>query len=211
VTLIVSDIITFILIGVYLVFLKQGRPQNILLFYLSYSVLTDYFINPLIKFTNNEYALGLRMFTIFEFCIVSYYFICVMRTKKNTLFIISWNFLFILISILDYFLDSNSLFDSLPTALSAISLILFSVIFFFLQLKNVHTGFIYAKPEFWEIVGIIIYFSGTLFLFVSSQKNFSNPQFKTLFNIFLTSFSILRNIFWCTAIFVRRNSKSTLS
>jgi hypothetical protein len=99
-------------------------------------------------------------------------------------------------------LNKTLSFDSIPTAISAVIFIIHSIVFFYIQIRQNNSSFLYDLPEFWNTVGILLYFSGTLFLFIFSQKYFDNSDFKILFNSFLSFFSVIRSILWSIAVLV---------
>lgn len=168
--------------------------------YLTYSLLTDYLINPLIKHSLHDYSLGLRIFTIVEFCAISYYFSKIINLQHSKSIFIGTITLFLILSIQDFISNKNFVFDSIPTAISAVILIVYSIVFFYAQLRQNNSSFLYDLPEFWSTVGVLIYFSGTLFLFIFSQKYFDNSDFKILFNSFLSFFSVVRSVLWSISI-----------
>lgn len=200
VSILLSDLFSLILIGIYLVKKKHGKSQFLLTIYLFYSLLTDYIINPIIKHLFHDYSIGLRIYTILEFFIFSIYFLTIIG-KSHRLLILFLTSIFFILSILD-FSNNNYQFDSIPTGTSSIILISLSVIFFYKQLKELNSLFLYSTADFWNVVGILMYFSGTLFLFIYSQNNFENLEFKILFNSFLTVFSIIRNVLWLVGLLI---------
>ncbi len=202
-SVILSDIITIVVIGFFFSSSKREKTLLPLIFYLIISVLSDYVFNPIIKHYSNNYSIGLRLFTIIEFSFISFFYSEVFG-KKSKKIINSIIVLFGASSLIDFYYSRNSLFDSVPTGISALIFVSYSIVFFYQQLKHNTTILIYQLFEFWAIIGVFIYFSGNFFLFIFSQKNFSDPLFKNLFYAFLTTFSILRNLFWLTAIVVSK-------
>jgi hypothetical protein len=198
-----SDIITLVVVGFY--FSSSKREKNLLplFLYLIIGVLSDYIFNPIIKHYSNNYSIGLRIFTFIEFLCIStfYYRVFGEKSKKLLALIVA---AFGVFSIIDFYFSRNSLFDSVPTGISSLVFVSYSIIFFYYQLKYNNSTLIYRLFEFWAIVGVFIYFSGNFFLFIFSQKNFSDPLFKNLFYAFMSIFSIMRNLFWLTAIIVSK-------
>jgi len=203
VSVILSDIITLVVIGFYFSSSKRDKTLLPLILYLIISILSDYVFNPIIKHYSNNYSIGLRLFTIIEFSFISFFYSRVFGLKSKKI-ITPAIILFAGFSLIDFYYSRNSLFDSVPTGISALIFVIYSIVFFYHQLKYNTTKLIYHLFEFWAIVGVFIYFSGNFFLFIFSQKNFSDPMFKNLFYTFLTTFSIMRNLFWLTAIVVSK-------
>ena len=111
--------------------------------------------------------------------------------------------LFLTYSILDFFSASEESFDSVPTAISAILIIGFCIIYLFEKLKNPDTLFLYRTPDFWIVVGLIIYFSGTFFVYIFSRNYFNNPEFERVFIIINTAFTTFRNLIFAAAILIK--------
>lgn len=207
-SIILADVFSIFVIGFYFVTKKRSKTQFILILYLLYSLFTDYLINPIIKLSFHEYTLGLRLFTTLEFFAITYYFSKIIRLEHSRIIFIVLNALFLILSVQDFFINRDFVFDSIPTALSAVILTINSIIFFYTQIKQNNSLFLYDLPEFWNVVGILLYSSGTLFLFLFSQKYFNNTDFKILFNTFLSFFSIIRSILWATAIYTNQKHKA---
>jgi hypothetical protein len=96
-------------------------------------------------------------------------------------------------------------FDSLPASIEAILIVAYSIFYLFDQMNKPQVMFIYQEPTFWFIVAFIIYFSGTLFLFI--QASHLDREIRDNFwkiNLFL---NIAKNILFAVA-FSTKKSKS---
>ena len=117
--------------------------------------------------------------------------------------------IFLLSIILDISSYSFNEFDSLPTGIE--SLILISITILILK-ENLNSIDALNKASTWIFFGFIVYFSGSLFLFVLSQKNIHNSEFSDLYAIITATLNILKNIIFCIAIIIEKNSrKQTLN
>ena len=58
----------------------------------------------------------------------------------------------------------------MSVSISAIIILFYSILFLFDLIQKPEIEFVYATFEFWIIVGIMIYFSGTFFLFLQIQR-----------------------------------------
>ena len=78
-----------------------------------------------------------------------------------------------------YFLTvKNNTFDSLPASIESILIVAYSIFYLFDQMNKPQVIFIYQEPHFWFVVAFIIYFSGTLFLFIQAS-NLTNSGYRT--------------------------------
>lgn len=64
--------------------------------------------------------------------------------------------------------DFNRL-DSFALSVGSLSLIFFSLIFFYQLLNNLNIKNIFSYPHFWINVGVLIYFSGSFFTFIFAE------------------------------------------
>jgi drug/metabolite transporter (DMT)-like permease len=96
---------------------------------------------------------------------------------------------------------TSSDLDSIPIAVSSLILITGSILYFYETIQNPEIGFIYSKPSFWVVVGIMIYFSGTFFLFLQ-YDNLSMQERDNFWIINIICF-ILKNIFFSISFILK--------
>lgn len=110
---------------------------------------------------------------------------------------INWHkyllFLFVLFAAINlFFVQSINSFNSYSSYLGAVLLITFSLVYLYRLLRDLPTIDIYKFPPLWVVFAILIYYGGTLFLF--------------LFNNYLLSLSIVSH----KAIWILHNSLNIL-
>lgn len=192
-------------------FYKHNKKLfSILIFsYCLYSIINDLirrFTLPTISFQNIPKIdfIFLSIYTIIEYALLSIYIYNLLRNKllKNILLLLSVLFLVIAIGnlIYSYQLKSSEI-DSIPLAVSSLILISGSIIYFFESIQNPDVTFIYSKPSFWVVVGIMIYFSGTFFLFLQ-YENLSEIDKENFWIINMICF-ILKNIFFSISFILK--------
>lgn len=89
------------------------------------------------------------------------------KIKKLILFVLPLFYAILLYYIFNK--DRSNNFDAIPAALESILIIIFCVIFFFEQIRDMEVSFIYSSKTFWIIVAILVYMSATFFLFISAE------------------------------------------
>ena len=105
-------------------------------------------------------------------------------------------------------------FDSLPTGIEAIILIIFSIL---CLLEILNSNDIFKKSKTWISFGIIIYFSGSFFLFILSSSNLKYEAFANDYAMIVSIFNIVKNLLFSTAviveskIYLKRNLNSTVA
>ncbi len=153
-----------------------------------------------LRFENDPeiYAYINSSFTFLEYSLFSYFYLISIKnlTFKRALLIVSVIFL---IFILFYFLNVKAQgLDSVPIGIETILILTFSFYFLYEQMKDTETLFVYNKPEFWVVLGIMIYLAGSFFFYMFA--NFSSDAVRYWF--FTNVFSILKTISFIIAILI---------
>lgn len=180
------------------------KPIALIGFYSLYSFASDVLIN---KYFLNHFGselIAYRLFTIIEFSIlITFLYRSTRKTthKKSITYSIP---VFLLTIILDISSYSFNEFDSLPTGIESLILISISILILKENLNNIDALNIAST---WIFFGFLVYFSGSLFLFVLSQKNIHNSDFSDLYAIITATLNILKNIVFCIAIIVEKNNR----
>jgi hypothetical protein len=150
----------------------------------------------------------LSVFTVVEFAVFTYVLYSIIDNKVFRKIIVSTAAAFFIFAISMYFYgigDDKKSFDSLPASVESILIVAYSIFYLFDQMNKPQIIFIYQEPNFWFVVGFIIYFSGTLFLFIQASN--LDREIRDNFwkiNLFL---NIAKNILFAIA-FSTKKSKS---
>ncbi len=200
----ISYIITII---IFFVFAKNNRNTGslIVIIYTCYSLTNDIVIEKkLLNSIGIDSTFLMSIFTIVEFTFLFYYLYHILANKKIKAFLLVSTFIFFVVAFINIYKNfvQNSLsLDTIPIAVSSIILIIGSIAYFFEQIQTPEVSFIYSKPSFWVVVGIMIYFSGTFFLFLQ-YENLSDTDKKTfwIINMFCL---ILKNIFFSISFILK--------
>jgi hypothetical protein len=110
-------------------------------------------------------------FRISQYTLLSAAFYTGAKSSKNKTNILILFILFIIVSMIPETYYFNYDFRTI----SSIGLIIFSIIFFVDIYQSEEYSMITENPKFWLAVGILIYFSGNLFLF-AARKLFSSQE-----------------------------------
>lgn len=106
--------------------------------------------------------------------------------------------LFVGYSILEFFRAQDSSIDSPVITIEYILLIIFCMFYFFKEISQPQSVFIYSSYAFWVIVSILIYSAGTFFYFAFSD-NLSDDEWRK-WSIINHIFTIIRNILFGIAV-----------
>jgi len=162
------------------------------------------------KFPNSQPAVY-ALFTIFEFCFFSFYLYKLLSNKIFKKSLLFTSCFFFIIALYNFYTiisnkQENNLIDTIPVSTSALILIIFSILYLFEEIQSPKIGFVYENPSFWVTVGIMIYFSGTFFLFLQySDLSISDKRNFWTINLVCV---ILKNFFITISFFLEPNKKS---
>ncbi|MDQ6609800.1 MAG: hypothetical protein M3Y85_08270 [Bacteroidota bacterium] len=90
--------------------------------------------------------------------------------------------------------------DSIQIGIETIIILSASFFYLYEQMNNTTTLFIYTKPAFWILLGIVLYLSGSFFVYIFA--NYLTPKELREYWIITNFFSILKNVFFCIAIYI---------
>jgi len=189
---------------------KKSKELWILSFFLAFSIFSSLFLTRfLFNFSGKEY-LSYRIYTLVEgLCFMSIFGIIIQnKLAKKVLYTLAT--LFIVLSAYDYTQSKGESFDSLPTVLECLILIAFSILYFYEQLTNTSSLFLYNTPNFWIAVGVILFFSGSFFVFIYAQSNSHLPGFNSTFKLIMGISSLIQNILFLIAFIIAKNESKTI-
>lgn len=144
-----------------------------------------------------------RLFTIFEYSLVSLFLFKIIQNATFRKFITFASLAFLSFSIFDLISSRSKYFDSIATGISCILILVYSIFYLFEQIKSPNSLFLYSTPNFWIVVAFIVFFSGTFFIFIFSQNNYDNPEFKATFSIINSIFNIIKNLLIAIAFIIK--------
>ncbi len=155
----------------FLLFLKRNNEKKlwVIFIYVVLSFITD---NAIISFPKDSQVkfYFFSFFTVVEYTVFSIFLYLNFKSVKIKRLILGTLPIFYII-VSYYIINKNesNYFDAIPASLESILIIIFSVCFFFEQIKDMEVSFIYSSKSFWIIVAILVYMSATFFLFVSAE------------------------------------------
>ena len=145
----------------------------------------------------------LSVFTIVEYSAFSYFLYTVIDNKLFRAIILVSSALFFVFAIYYFLTDKNNTFDSLSASIESILIVAYSIFYLFDQMNKPQVIFIYQEPNFWFVVGFIIYLSGTLFLFIQA----SNLTLEVRDNFWKINYfcNIIKNILFAIAFSTKKS------
>ncbi|HEY5371651.1 MAG TPA: hypothetical protein VIJ75_21905 [Hanamia sp.] len=111
-----------------------------------------------------------------------------------------WVF-FIAFASVDYiFYNTGREFGSFEAGVESILIILLCAYYLFYQVKSSNTLLVYSTFNFWVVIAFFLYFSGTFFLYLFTDKMARNPEFQKLYFIINIVVNIMKNVLLCVAM-----------
>jgi hypothetical protein len=179
-------------------------------FYIFYTICSVLFVNAIIDSTFKKEFLGFRIFTIVEGILLMAFLRRVIENFFAKKLIIGFALFFIVFSVVDLNNSRSDSFDSIPAVIECIIILGFSMFYFYEQLKNPQSLFLYSTPNFWIVVGLIIFFAGNFFVFIYAQSNSESAEFKNTFDLINTILSFIENILFLIAFIIARQQSKTI-
>lgn len=182
----------------------------VLAVYVLYSLLSLLILNAAIQSFSNKEFLSYRIYTVIEcLCFIGFFHYVILSSKaKKVLYVLAA--LFLVFSIFDLTQTKAESFDSLPTVFECLILIALSIFYFYEQLTDSSSLFLYNTPNFWVIVGVILFFSGSFFVFIYAQSNSHLPGFNTTFKLIMGISSLIENILFLIAFIIAKNESKSI-
>lgn len=183
-------------------------------FYTVYGLLQILLIYSLIKHLTGKEFLSYRIFTIVEGLSFGYYLTLIIQNSSAKKILISLGVIFLAFALFDLKNSKADTFDSIPTVIECLILLSFSIFYLYEQIKDPNNLFLYNTPNFWIVVGIILFFSGTFFLFIYGQSSSKLPDWDKTFRLINGVCSLLEYILFLIAFIIAKktinNPKSNL-
>jgi hypothetical protein len=189
--------------GLYFLRKRERTGLFFVLLYLITILSFNFFLHDLVLVLGGNKFFSYRLFTIIEYFLITGFFLesVSIRKAKNVIKILS--LLFLIFSIFDLVISKSDSFDSTPTGVSSILILLYSIYFFYEKIKNNENLFLYETPNFWVTVSFVVFFSGTFFIYIFSQNNLNDPEFLSTFAVINRAFSIVKAIFISIAFLIK--------
>lgn len=125
---------------------------------------------------NNQWLY--HIYAVATFVVTSLYFITIFQDAIIRSIILLDLILFIIFSLINIlFWQSLKDFNSNGFGVASIMFIIYSIAFYYGQLKNKESLFIEKLPNFWIVTGIFFYYTGNLFLFFIYNHLIDNKLF----------------------------------
>jgi hypothetical protein len=110
---------------------------------------------------------------------------------------------FLIFNFLFPMLYNEKLIDSVQIGVETIIILVFSFYYLYEETNDTSTLYIYSTSQFWVIIGMVLYLSGSFFIYLFADS-IGEAQAKKYWP-FTNVFSVMKNLFFAIAIII--NSK----
>lgn len=145
-------------------------------------------------------------YTIIEYTLFALFFYTSLTKKKARYIPLIGTLLFCCIVSITFYEKNTLAFDSLSASMEAILMIIYSIVFLYIQITSPEIVYLYSTKKFWIVIAIFLYFSSTLFLFLFAA-DFTNPQSSSYWTI-NNLFEILKNIIFCISFAMKKSDSN---
>lgn len=191
-----------------MVFVKKLSTDSLKVFFV-YTIVSTIFIS--LSLLAQRYfdsfhfnVLCIRLFIALEFILICIFYRTVLNNPKVKNILIISAFFFLIFCIYN-FVKSPIVFDFMPLVVECLFLMIVVLYYFFETMRlNLSTP-LFQTPTFWFSVAFLIYFSGNFFLFLFSKSMENEPGFRNQYYFIVSTITIIKNILFCTALFVNKN------
>jgi len=181
---------------------KKTKNLRIVTIYLFTALFTDLFLNPISRVYFNSPFFAAKVFTVIEFVLISIYLFPLIQLKiKKSIFLVFSSLFFITIFI-ENILINNENFDSFSTGVSALIVLIYSIIYLFSKISfDSNPDSFKIDATFLIVSSMIIYFSGTFFIYILTKNNFLDKDFRSSYSLINALVLTSRNIIIVFAYF----------
>ncbi len=143
-----------------------------------------------------------HIYTVLEHSLITLIFIEIIKKKGFKTIALSGLFIFYLLVITDIiFLEPLNTFNSNIRSVQGVITLLYCVFFYYSIFDDAKVVELSNYPYFWLVSGMILYFSGTLFLYVFGDQIVSNKKYVNYYQIH-NFFNIIQNTFYAYTLWL---------
>ena len=156
----------------FFLFFQKTKKQNSLWAIILFAILTfaNFFLEDYVPKRPVPRKIFLGFTTFYEYSLFALFHWGNIKSKrfKNAILLLSISFVVFLIV---YYANAEfKRIDSFPIGIESILLLIFSSYFFYEEINNPNVLFIYNDYKFWVTTGIMIYISGSFFIYIFANQ-----------------------------------------
>ncbi|WP_045114865.1 hypothetical protein [Microscilla marina] len=189
-----------------ILFKKQTLPLKILSILLWVGVLVEIVARTLAIYKLPNLP-ALHVYVVIEFALLAWMYQLYLHKTYARYVIPVIIIAFTIFSIINsLFIQSIYTFNTYSRPISNLLLIIFALSYFYKMLRELKVRYLEKAPMFWVNTGILIYFSGSLFLFIFSNYIVSDKGLLLLMWNIHSFLNIIHNIFYTIGLWLSREN-----
>jgi hypothetical protein len=145
-------------------------------------------------------------FTIVEYTFFALFLYFALKEKAFKYILLGCSLLFYIIAIHNLVTIKTERFDSFSASVEDILLIIYAIFFLYEQITAPDTFYVYYTKKFWIVIGLLIYFSATLFLFIYAAT-FTDAQQRTSYWSINNFSDIIKNLLFSISFTMKADKK----
>jgi hypothetical protein len=192
----------------YFISINKNKSEKGLTALVIYCIL-DLVVNYMAEVAPRPYVfISYAVFTTLEYTLFAY--ILWQFVANNTIRkIISLISVAYIIFLAGYYLTSKPRsIDSIPIGIETILLLLYSFYYLYEQMNNTANLFIYNKYQFWIVTGIMIYLSGSFFIYIFANQ--IDKGFLIRYWFLTNAFYVIKNVFFAIGILIHMKQRKPI-
>ena len=147
--------------------------------------MSNYFLNHF-----GSEIIAYRIFTVVEFTLLMAFLFTNTKKSFNKKLVLIASIFFLISFLFDYQSFKITEFDSLPTGIESLIIIVLTI----LNIKeNLTRDNILKQSATWINFANLLFFSGSFFLFILSQNNLQNTEFANIYAFSIAILNIIKN------------------
>lgn len=188
----------------YVSYLKRNKHEGlrVIFIYCLISFAIEFLAPALLKLGVSNFYLY-TSFTIIEYSLLTLFLYRNIEDPRLRYIPVIGTVAFIATLVASFLHFTADNFDSLTASVENVLIIIYSILFLYLRIKDPSILFVYNTKKFWVVIAFFIYFSSTLFLFLYAG-NFTKQEHHDYWYI-NNIFEIIKNIFFCIAFTMKKS------
>jgi hypothetical protein len=187
-------------IFIILVFLKKTKKETVILGLLIYSI-CFFILIPLWDYIpTSSRKIYATCYTFLEYSFFSFLLFHSLKQRTSKVFLVIASICFLLFLIFYFILGPFKRVDSVPIAIETILILSYIVFYFYEQLTIPKNQYLFHNYFFWIILGVILYLSGSLFIYMLANSFPYEELMK--YWVFTYIVEILKNILFGISVII---------
>ena len=204
----VEDILRLSLLApILLYFFRKSKKDTTrwVLFLFCFFVFAHALVSALLTvISKKSYAEAFNiLFIPVEFIVITYFFYKALNYEIHKKLMLLLSIIFLTGLLVKMVLFPENEFDSILNGVESVLVILYSLLFFYEQLRYPKLLFIYSQPVFWGVSGFFLFFSTSFFVFIFRETLWSERLFIYQYFYIHALAGILRNVLFTMGMLIK--------